>query len=166
MKKAGEEIGRAFQRAGKGAETWWDRTFGILGPLILALIGFVVLVVIIVGIGIISNREVWDHIGEFLQKYALLLLFVMLLGSYSDYLSRRHRQSYKWFGPVIAAVVTVIWIWIAVQILLILGSDLDVSGLRWLAGLLDLLMPVVFVLIIAIGYMVLLLQRELSLPSR
>lgn len=166
MKKAGEEIGRVFHRAGKGVETWWDRTFGILGPLIVALIGFVVLVIIIVGIGIISNREVWNHIGDFLQKYAFLLLFVMLLGSYSDYFSRRHSQGYRWFGPVIAAIVTVIWIWIAVQILLILGSDLDVSGLRWLAGLLDLLMPVVFVLIIVIGYLVLFLQKELSLPSR
>jgi len=32
--------------------------------------------------------------------------------------------------------------------------------------LLDLLMPVVFVLIIVIGYLVLFLQKELSLPSR
>jgi hypothetical protein len=156
MGRAGEQVGRQFQQVGREAINWWDAWFGVYGPVVAGLIGFLIVVIVTVGIlALAGGRAVWVDIGTFLAHYLYLFLILAILTSYNDWARRRQVKQLRWIRPFLDAVATVISLWVAAQILDIIGRDQHVAFLRDLANGIGLFLPLLFVLIIVVGYAVL-----------
>jgi len=158
----GKAIGAEVERAGREFGNWWDRTFGMLAPVISGLIGVVVFLILILvadAIATVSDhRRFWGDLADFGWTHLWLLIGLIFAGSFSDYFLRRYRRTYRWIRPVVTGLVTVGWFWIFAQVLRIAGSDLRHPQLGDLASFVELMLPVIFALALAIGYLIALLS--------
>lgn len=149
----GEETGRTGHRL----EDWWDQTLGFAAPLVSGFIGVVVLLFAIVMMGIIatfSEHEVfWNDLVSFVERNLWLFVGLIFLNSFSNYFHRRYRKTWRWVIPVPIAVGSLGWFWIFAQALEIAGADTVHPRLGDLANIIEFMLPVIFVLVLVIGYL-------------
>jgi hypothetical protein len=153
------EAGKRFEQrttsVSTHAEHWYDRTFGILGPLISSFIFLIVMRIIIQVLQLQQDTvEVFRILGSSLYTYLLILFGVTLLSNYTQYFSRKS-FSFRVFSPLLIAVVPVVWLWVAMQILLKLSDPLKMPDLIVAASSIEQILPVVFIFVLLIGYVVL-----------
>lgn len=149
----GEGTGRAGERIG----SWWYRSLGIAAPVVSGLIGVAALLVAMVIMGAIAtvseHGTFWSDLVSFIWQYFWLFVGLTFLNSFSSYFHRMHRRSWRWVSPAAAAVGSLAGFWILAQILEIMEMDLGFSGLGNLAEFIEFILPVIFVLVIVVGYM-------------
>jgi len=161
-KRFGEEtqdIGKRFEkatdRAGNRLENWYDRTFGIFGPLVSSFIGLIVLRLVIEGLRIgAQGTPALGVVSDKLLDYLLLLFIVFLISSYSSYLSRKYK-SFRWISPIIVAVLIVVISTVVVTIVSAVGAstgepDLIKAEMEWR----EKYMLMIFVIVLLIGYLI------------
>lgn len=164
----GRKMGDAFGQMGRtwGAETgwaghkfgdWWDRTLGFAAPLVSGFVGVVVLLLAIVTMGIIaslSEHEIfWNDLVSFVERNLWLLVGLIFLNSFSNYFHRRYRKTWRWVVPIPIAVGSLGSFWILAQALEIAAADMGHPRLDDLANIIELMLPVIFVLVIVVGYL-------------
>jgi len=154
----GQRIEQRLDHVGKRTENWYDRTFGIWGPLLssfLFLIIFRLVVAVIQSIQADSDAMRYNTaIAAVLLTYLLPLFFITLLSNYTSYFSRKYFQV-KVFSPLVHAVAFVLFIWIATLILYDLSVRLTISELHTTAFNIQQALPVIFVFVLLIGYVIL-----------
>ena len=154
LRKAGEGFGEGLERTGKRASDWYDRTTGIFGPMISALFGLLLLVLAVLCIMILAEeRGVWVDLTDFVLTYLPLFFMLGLLGSYSTYFSRKYHSRFKWAMPITAAVSITAAFWIVARIMAIIDQSLEIPYIGTIYPWIDLLLPVIFVLVVAVGYL-------------
>jgi phage shock protein C len=143
-------------------QSWYDYTFGWMGPLISSLLGFIVLVFIIKMLqyfgGEISGMI---QLSTFLEQYLLFLLIFMLFTSYTSYIARRY-PFFRWLSPLVSAIGFLIWFWVCIQILFILSTALDIALLGDIASIFQLLLIPIAILILLVGYVGLMFSTSQS----
>jgi hypothetical protein len=150
----GKRVEQRVDRASAHAGQWYDRTFGILGPLISS---FIFLIIMRLAIQVLQLQE--DNVTVFrilvssLYLYLLVLFGVTLLSNYTQYFSRKYYQ-FKVFSPLLIAVVPVVWLWVAVQILRTLSDPLKMPDLKTAASGIEQSLSVVFIFVLLIGYVI------------
>lgn len=153
----GQAFGREMEHEGKRFGDWWTGRLGILSPLVLGIIGVIVIVVLMLiagGISTISDhRAFWQDLENFGFANILLLIGLVFLNSFSTDFHRRYRKQYRWIEPVVMGFGFVGWFWIFGEVLRIAGSDLVHPSLRELGAFIDVMLPVVFILVVILGYM-------------
>jgi hypothetical protein len=153
----GKRIEKATDRAGTHIDSWYDRNFGIFGPLISSFIGLIVIRLVIEGLKLgADTTPVLAEISKILYNYLLLLFILMLLSSYTSYFSKKWK-SFRWFSPITFAIVFVIIFQLVMIILTKISSsegltDLETAAYIW-AEQSNLIM--IFVIILLFGYLVL-----------
>ena len=153
------DMGKRFEQrvdqVGKNVENWYDRTFGILGPLLASFI-FLIILRLAIEIARISGDEVpeMSTITAVILIYLLPLFGTTLLSNYTTYFSRK---SYKFriFSPLFHSIALVIFLWIVAQILHTLRDSLQIEDLGAAAVNIENSLPTVFVFVLLIGYVVL-----------
>jgi len=153
------DMGKRFEQsvdpAGKNVENWYDRTFGILGPLLASFL-FLIILRLAIEIAKISGDEVpeMSTITAVILIYLLPLFCTTLLSNYTSYFARK---SYKFriFSPLFHSIVLVIFLWIVAQILHTLRDRLHIADLRTAAVSIENSLPTVFVFVLLIGYVIL-----------
>ena len=153
------DIGKRFEQrvdqAGKNMENWYDRTFGILGPLLASFI-FLIILRLAIEIARISGDEVpeMSTITAVILIYLLPLFGMTLISNYTTYFSRK---SYKFriFSPLFHSMALVIFLWIVAQILSTLRDRLQIADLGTAAMNIENILPTVFVFVLLIGYVIL-----------
>jgi len=152
--EAGKRIEERTTSMGTRAQQGYDRTFGILGPLISSFI-FLIIMRIVVELLQLSpdNVRVFQILGASLYTYLLILFGVTLLSNYTQYFARKYFQ-FRVFSPLLIAVVPVVWLWVAMQILLALSAPLKTPELRTAASTIGSILPTVFIFVLLIGYVV------------
>jgi hypothetical protein len=153
------DMGKRFEQrvdqVGKNVENWYDRTFGILGPLLASFI-FLIILRLAIEIARISGDEVpeMSTITAVILIYLLPLFGTTLLSNYTTYFSRK---SYKFriFSPLFHSMALVIILWIVAQILHTLRDRLQIADLGTAAVNIENSLPTVFVFVLLIGYVVL-----------
>ena len=133
-------------------QSWYDHTFGWMGPLISSLLGLIVLVFIIKMLQFFGRDISWmTQLSTFLEQYLLFFLFFMLFTSYISYVARRY-PSFRWLSPIGGALGFIIWFWVCIQILFILSTALDIGVLQAIASTFELLLIPLALLILLVGY--------------
>ncbi len=151
---AGRRIEQRTDSASRYAVTRYDRTFGILGPLISSFIFLIILRIIIELLQLTpDNVRVFQLLGASLYTYILILFGVTLLSDYTRYFARRSLQ-FRVFSPILIAVVPVVWLWVAMQILTTLSDPLKTPELKTAAASINSILPAVFIFVLLIGYAV------------
>ncbi len=145
--RVGKRIEQKMEKAGKGFEGWYDKKFGIFGPLIWSFLGIIILRLII-GVMAITDLTVLVTISDFLYEYFLLLFGLMLISSYNTYFYRKYKKQYRWISPLISTIVFIVIIWIIAQIFIIIDTPI----LSSIASFIDTYLPVIFVVIIILSY--------------
>jgi hypothetical protein len=153
------DIGKRFEQrvdqAGKHMENWYDRTFGILGPLLASFL-FLIILRLVIEIVRISGDKVpeMSTITAVILLYLLPLFGTTLLSNYTSYFARK---SYKFriFSPLFHSIALVIFLWIVAQILHTLRDSLQIEDLGTAAVNIENSLPTVFVFVLLIGYVVL-----------
>lgn len=152
---AGKRFERRVDHVSRHTELWYDRTFGILGPLISS---FIFLIVMRIVVQVLQLQEdtvtVFQILGSSLYTYLLILFGVTLLSNYTQYFSRKSFP-FRVFSPLLIAVVPVVWLWVAMQILTTLSDPLKMPDLKTAASSIEQILPVVFIFVLLIGYVVL-----------
>lgn len=165
LKKIGESIGREFEKIGKRIEeearrtgkqvrSVFEETFGLAWPFITSVLGFSILVIVTQVIAAATDGPIWIGIADFVVNYFWLFLGAMMLSDYNGYFLRKYRFNWRWVSPVLTAVAVTIGFWIFARILRIIdinSRQIDLGRLPWL---IDLLLPVIFLLALAIGYVI------------
>jgi len=152
------DMGKRFEQrvdqVGKNVENWYDRTFGVLGPLLASFI-FLIILRLVIEIAKISGDEVpeMSTITAVILIYLLPLFGTALLSNYTSYFARK---SYKFriFSPLFHSMALVIMLWIVAQILHSLRDRLQIADLGTAAINIENILPTVFVFVLLIGYVV------------
>jgi hypothetical protein len=153
-----QEAGKRFERRRTSVnmytERWYDRTFGILGPLISSFIFLIVMRIIIQVLQLQHDTvEVFRILGSSLYMYLLVLFGVTLLSNYTQYFSRKYYQ-FRVFSPLLIAMVPVVWLWVAMQILRTLSDPLKMPDLKTAASTIEQSLSVIFIFVLLIGYVI------------
>ncbi len=149
-----------FDQAGKSLENWYDRTFGILGPLLASLL-FLIIVRLVIEIVRSSGTDVleMDEITSVLLLYLLPLFCITLLSNYTSYFARKSKN-FRIFSPLLHAIAFVLVLWVVAQILSALHDRLEVENLATAATSMENALPGIFVFILLLGYVFLALNMS------
>ncbi|HVQ00614.1 MAG TPA: zinc ribbon domain-containing protein [Candidatus Thermoplasmatota archaeon] len=152
--KAGRRFEQRTDHISRSAQSRYDRTFGIIGPLVSSFI-FLIIMRIVVELLQLSpdNVRVFQILGASLYTYLLILFGVTLLSNYTQYFARRSLQ-FRVFSPILIAVVPVVWLWVAMQVLITLSDPLKLPELKTAASTINSILPTVFIFVLLIGYVV------------
>ena len=169
MGQIGEKIEKAFEKKEAKIDKWYDSTFGPIGPIISSLIGLIVLIFIIKLLEFLADGRGWMmDVSEFFGKYLLLFFVFMLFSSYASYSSRRYK-AFRSASPIVAAVGFAIWFWVAIEILKILSTDLDIEILGSIADIFQILLIPIAILVLLVGYTGMILsskKQEIIKPAK
>ncbi len=163
-KKAGEavsQMGRTWglevERAGFGVQRWWDTSLGPFAPVVSGIIGVLVLLLLIVVFGAAisgsEHEDFWKDVLSFAEHNLWILIGLIFLGSFSDYFHRQFGKSWRWALPAVIALGMTGGFWVLAEIVRIYDADFGHPALGDLARLLELLLPVLFVLVLILGYL-------------
>jgi ElaB/YqjD/DUF883 family membrane-anchored ribosome-binding protein len=151
----GKRIEQRVDHASKYMENWYDRSFGIFGPLLSSFIFLIILRIAIVIMEIPSMHTLeTNKVAAILLVYIVPLFLVTLLSNYIQYFARK---SYKFrvFSPLFYAVTIILLLWIIVKILYDASVSFVLSNLRAAAASLETSLPTIFIFSLLIGYVLL-----------
>lgn len=151
--RIGKRIERRFEHSGKAFGQWFDKKFGVVGPIIWA---FIALIITRIVIWMMTNAEdeivVLGKIGTLLYDYLLLIFISFLISSYNTYFLRNYKKQYQWISPVVATTGLIIGLWILAKIFFVIDTELDASVLESLASIIESFIVVIFITVILISY--------------
>ena len=159
---AGQKIGEDAGKRGSEFERRWYSSLGLLAPIVGGLIATIVFLIFILVVGAVAigseHRDFWEQLRDFLESYFLLFVGLFFLSSFTNYLNHVHRKSARWFTPIMAALGFVGWFWILAQVLYIGARTFTRPGLVDLGDYIILGLPVIFLIVLGVGYLVVLFQ--------
>jgi phage shock protein PspC (stress-responsive transcriptional regulator) len=156
MEHEGRRLSANLGQQGKQLETWFQRTFGVIGPMISSIAGLIVLGIIIWVfdfIGRQTGNSLFTDISYLFLANIIWLFAVSLLISYTEYGNRKSPDTFRWLSPITTAAGLAMVLWIIVNIMLILGSKSNISFLPWIAGFMIANIIAFFFLFLLIGYL-------------
>lgn len=149
----GKRIEKRFDKAGKGFESWYYRSFGVFGPLVTSFLGLIILRFVIGIMSYLADDIITlGEIGDLLYSYLLWFFGLMLLSSYNTYFYKKYKKQYRWISPIFSSIGFVVFIWLGAKILKILGTNFDISFLSTIAYYINTYLIFIFVLALFIGY--------------
>jgi phage shock protein PspC (stress-responsive transcriptional regulator) len=155
--RIGERVGRRMEEKGEQWDSWFHRTFGLVGPVISSIFGIIVLglalwVLILVnlpiGSGFISSLE-----GFFRSNLGLFFL-IFLFFSYSSYFSKASPKGYRPFSPFVTAVGIVIAFWFLAEAVAIANMSLGILFLTQASSWILANLVLIFGFVLVLGYVV------------
>ena len=163
----GNKIGRRFEEKGESWDSWFHRTFGVVGPLISAVFGLLVfaLVIWVMGIANFSGSVFLLSIRSFLMSNIGLFFLIFLFFSYASYFSKINRKAYAPFSPLVMAAGIGILLWIMGHVFGLVGDYTGVLMLSMAGQFLNgVVLFQIFFMVMLIGYVVYFVREYLGKP--
>lgn len=153
VEQIGKRIEATFEKTGKQVDTWYDKTFGVFGPVLSALIAFIVLFIIINIFSFFGRTRPWMlEISTFLESLIIIFLVIFFLSSFSNYFSKKV-QPFRFVSPIIGAIVFMVWFWVGINILAIIAFQFDLELIQTFTDFFEVLIFPLALLILLIGYL-------------
>ncbi len=159
--RLGESFGRHCEEKGDKVESWAHSTFGVVGPFLSSIGGLLILAVFVwvlsvinapIGSGLISNMQ------YFLLAHISWFFLIFLFFSYTSYISKRARHTYRLFSPLVTAVGITVALWLFANAIRAVNVSISSEPLSALASFLDSSLMLFFYLFAFLGYLFLLLM--------
>jgi phage shock protein C len=167
--KLGGKFGKRMEERGKEWESWFHRTFGLVGPLISSIFGIIILALVSwviylvnmpIGSGFILN------VYYFLTDNMGLFFLIFLFFSYTSYFSKASPRVYSPFSPIAAAIGITIGFWIASQAIDVANISLGIPWLSIMAFYMGVNLHLIFLFFLFLGYLALAIKITLEVPKR
>ncbi len=153
VEQIGKRIEATFEKTGKQVDTWYDKTFGVFGPVLSALIAFIVLFIVIYIFSFFGRTRPWMlEISTFLESLLIIFLVIFFLSSFSNYFSKKV-QPFRFVSPIIGAIVFMVWFWVGINILAIIAFQFDLELIQTFTDFFEVLIFPLALLILLIGYL-------------
>jgi phage shock protein C len=153
VEQIGKRIEATFEKTGKQVDTWYDKTFGVFGPVLSALIAFIVLFIVINIFSFFGRTRPWMlEISTFLESLLIIFLVIFFLSSFSNYFSKKV-QPFRFVSPIIGAIVFMVWFWVGINILAIIAFQFDLELIQTFTDFFEVLLFPLALLILLIGYL-------------
>jgi phage shock protein C len=157
----GEElgkIGKKLERKAGRKKNWFRDTFGVIGPLLSALFGFVILLICIWIINVVNfpiGNELLGEIADFLSANISILLLVFIFHSYKEYSSRKWPYQFKVVSPLANSLGFVIFLWIFFSVFRIINGWLQIGWIQPISSWVLSYLYEIFFFVAILGYFVL-----------
>jgi len=158
VKDFGVEVEDAGKRLEKHVDaqfnertTDFDKAFGVIGPVVKAVIFFIVVMILAEVLSYV-NDDFSRDLGDFIIDGAFIILLMMVLFSYSAYVNRIKPDGYEYFKPFVGAIGTAFSLWLVFSVLQIIGEDFDINIFIDTAELIWIVLPLVFLLVLLVGF--------------
>lgn len=144
----------------KSMENWYDRTFGVLGPLIASFL-FLIILRLVIEMVRITGVEIleMDEITSVLLLYLLPLFGITILSNYTSYFARRS-DTFRIFSPLFHSIAVVLILGVVVLMLDTLQYRLQNADLATAARTIEHALPTIFIFVLLIGYVILALTMS------
>jgi phage shock protein C len=153
VEQIGKRIEATFEKTGKQVDTWYDKTFGVFGPILSALIAFIILFIIINIFSFFGRTRPWMlEISTFLESLIIIFLVLFFLSSFSNYFSKKY-QPFRFVSPIIGAIVFMVWFWVGINILAIIAYQFDLELIQTFTDFFEVLIFPLALLILLLGYL-------------
>lgn len=162
-----EAIGKGTERKGGEWESWFHRTFGIVGPLISSIFGLLILALVILLMNFMNVRTgipLFSDIGLFLFDSISWFFLIFLFFSYTSYFSRGYPKAYVPFSPIVTALGIAIAFWLAVRVINITNLYLGIPMLSVITFHVEKNLFLIFLFVLLLGYLVLSLKVSSEKP--
>jgi len=159
MAKMGERLGKEFEGMGKRWETRYDKKVSYVGPLIGAIIGWGIVILIILGVQAARTPDgevAYPNLGNYLGGYVLLFFGLLLLFGYVNFFHRKFRRQLVWVLPISVAAGLTVFSWLAAGALSALATDTGRQDIADAASTGQTFLPVIFIVILSLGYLIVL----------
>jgi len=167
MADFGKAIEKEVEKKGKQVEDWYMKSFGLFGPFLAGLAGFVGVAVLLMVIAFFSmERVVWDGLRELVWDYALLLLALTIMGAYNKHLLRWHRDPHRWVWPLVVGAGALGWTWFFAKVLDIVGSGTGRGLIVDMSDFLSTFLIPIAILATIIAFIVAFGPERTSIPAR
>lgn len=163
----GEKFGERMEKKGKGWESWFHRTFGIVGPLISTAFGILILSIFVWIMYFVNNYigfTFLDNLYSFFVGNIGWFFLIFLFFSYSSYFSKASPKAYRPISPIVTAAGITIGFWIAAQAMNVANLSLGIGALTVIAFYIESNIPWIFGFFVFIGYMFLLIKLVVEKP--
>ena len=161
--------GRRFRERAKTkdltSDSWFYRTFGVMGPLFSSIFGLLVLVFfvwLLKNAAIFLNSSILFALHDFISANLEALFLILLLFSYISYLSRHHPKVYLPFSPITKALGITIFLWIVGGSIQAINTYKSVELLDIIASLINRSLFWLFAFFVFVGYIVLIFRILLN----
>jgi len=153
FEKGMDDFGKRMDAKGKEIDSWYDRSFGCFGPLISSFVCLIILFLVIKILGFFGQEfQFMANLSDFLTRYILIIFVLMLLSSYTKYLSKKHHFWFRWILPIAGSIGFYFGFWFALRIIEIINNSTKISFVDKLIPLGDWLLPFIAVIVLIVGY--------------
>jgi phage shock protein PspC (stress-responsive transcriptional regulator) len=160
----GKRFGKKMEKRSEGWD-WFNRTFGIVGPLISSIIGMMVFAVVVWILRLVNlaiNNSLIYNIHSFLFTNIGWFFLIFIFFSYSSYFSREYASGYMLFSPIIVSIGITIGFWIAMHAINIVNFYVVNSVLSAIVVYIRANLLWIFGFFVFVGYVVLLAKIALG----
>ena len=165
MERLGKRIGdrfgehaEAWDRRGKGCESWSLRTFGLAGPALSSVLAMILFSAFTWVLGLVSagtGGGVIYNVWAFLSAYGGWFFLIFLFSAYKSYFSKVYRQAYKPLSPVFSGIGLTIAVWLIARMVSIANMSVGSPFLYWISAMLENNLLLLFWIFVVAGYLVL-----------
>lgn len=160
MKQLGEELEQAGKRVERHADewgdrwdTWWDRKFGVIGPLLVGFIWVIAFGILLEVLRLTGGMfPMLLELRTFFYTYVYVFIFSFFFFGYTSYLNRQVHHIFRFIAPVISAIAVGFIFWIMIHVFTIVDQYTIIGFLSVIADIMRLIFPVVILLVLVIGY--------------
>jgi phage shock protein C len=159
-----ERFGRRMERHGKRWErrgewdSWFRRTFGVVGPLISSVFGVIIFALFAWIIGFVNNNlniMLLANIQSFMNTNMGLFFLIFMFFSYTSYLCKVSPRAYRLISPITIAASITIALWMAAKAIDIANLSLRIPPLSVAAFFIESSLPWMLMFFLFLGYVTL-----------
>lgn len=155
MEAWGDRFGKRMERKGDEWDSWFHRSFGLIGPLISSMFGIIIFALFMWLIGFINglvNSTFLSGIQGFMADNMAAFFLIFLYFSYTSYMSRASPKGYDPISPLFSAIGVTIGFWVVAEVLAIANASLGLVIIFNVITLINTNLFWIFAAFLMIGY--------------
>ncbi len=151
----GERFGNRMDQKGEQWDSWFHRTFGVIGPVISSVFGILIIGLAIMAIRLVnafSFLPLLSGIDLFLSVNIGFLFLIFLFFSYSSYFSRASPGLYRPFSPLVASAGITIAFWAGSVMISIANASMGIMLFTQVSQFVQQNLAQIFALLLVLAY--------------
>ncbi|OPY34465.1 MAG: PspC domain protein [Methanomassiliicoccales archaeon PtaU1.Bin124] len=158
----GKKISQGIESGARGGQTEFDRALGPIGPLVMAVIAFIILLIVAQTLSVLGDQNAFvkDLTQQVFLNNLVLWFFLFVFLGYSAYLSRKDPSSYDFIEPLAMAIGITVAVWVTMMVLGLVSVHYKIAWLSWANGAMWVILPLIFLLVLLLGYSSVLVRQQ------
>lgn len=157
----GEDFGKRMEKKGWECRGWCSGTFGIIWPVISAIVGILLLSAAAWFLSLVARQTgnaVLFALDDFILSNLGVFFIIFLLSAFLKYVSRCCRAGYALASPLSAAFGVTVFFWIAANVMLIANIGIGSAQAPSIANVIMKNLFPIFWIFLVIMYFVMMLR--------